>query len=112
MNNIMTIDGQKAVISYDPEINLFRGEFIGLNGSADFYGSDVASLEAEGSLSLKVFLETCKDEGITPFKSYSGKFNVRIPPQLHAESVEAAAAAGKSLNDWLKVAIAHELRTN
>lgn len=112
MNNIMIIDGQRAVISYDPEINLFRGEFIGLNGSADFYASDVANLQAEASTSLKVFYEACEEAGIEPFKSYSGKFNVRIPPKLHAESAQAAAAAGVSLNDWLKTAIAHELRAS
>lgn len=34
--NIMEIDGYKAVIAYDPDINLFRGGFIELNGGADF----------------------------------------------------------------------------
>lgn len=111
MNNVMIIDGQKAVITYDPEINLFRGEFIGLNGSADFYASDIASLESEGRISLQVFFETCEEEGISPHKAYSGKFNIRIPPELHAESVLAATAAGMSLNDWLKAAIVHELRS-
>lgn len=110
MNNIMIINGHKAVITYDPEINLFRGEFVSLNGSADFYANDIKGLEKEGRLSLKIFLDTCKKEGIEPFKTYSGKFNVRIPPDLHAESAQAAAAAGISLNDWLKIAISHELR--
>jgi predicted HicB family RNase H-like nuclease len=31
----------EAVISYDPEIQLFRGEFVGLNGSADFYADSI-----------------------------------------------------------------------
>lgn len=110
MNNIMIINGHKAVITYDPEINLFRGEFVSLNGSADFYANDIKGLEKEGRLSLKIFLDTCKKEGIEPFKTYSGKFNVRIPPELHAESAQAAAAAGISLNDWLKIAISNELR--
>lgn len=34
--NIMDIDGYKAAIAYDPDIDLFRGEFIELNGGADF----------------------------------------------------------------------------
>ena len=30
MNNVMTFeDGYKAVIAYDPEIEMFRGEFVG-----------------------------------------------------------------------------------
>ena len=37
MINQMTIDGVKAVITYDSDIDMFRGEFLGLNGGADFY---------------------------------------------------------------------------
>ena len=36
MKNIMEIDGHKAVISFDPDIGMFRGEFLGLSGGADF----------------------------------------------------------------------------
>jgi len=34
--NTMKINDYDAVIMYDPEIQMFRGEFIGLNGGADF----------------------------------------------------------------------------
>ena len=40
MMNVMEINGVKAVITFDPEINMFRGEFVGLNGGADFYSTD------------------------------------------------------------------------
>nr|MBI9047742.1 toxin-antitoxin system HicB family antitoxin [Anaerolineaceae bacterium] len=39
-----------------------------------------------------------KEEGINPHKKYSGKFNLRVPPELHAEIAAKAAAEGKSLN--------------
>ncbi|MEN2827324.1 type II toxin-antitoxin system HicB family antitoxin [Mannheimia haemolytica] len=45
MRNIMDINGYKAVIAYDPETELFRGEFIGLNGGADFYADNVIQLK-------------------------------------------------------------------
>ena len=69
MINTMMINGYKAVITYDSDIELFRGEFIGLNGGADFYGSDVESLRREGAESLKVFLEVCKNniQGVLMF---------------------------------------------
>ena len=59
MMNTMEIGGYKAVIKYDPEIEMFRGEFIGINGSADFYASDIDGLKTEGAVSLRVFLEMC-----------------------------------------------------
>ena len=55
MKNTMEIDGYRAIIQFDPDIDMFRGEFIGLNGGADFYAPDVAGLRKEGALSLKVF---------------------------------------------------------
>jgi predicted HicB family RNase H-like nuclease len=36
--NVMTVDGYNAKIGYDPEIDMFRGEVLGLTGGADFYG--------------------------------------------------------------------------
>lgn len=105
MNNIMTIDGQKAVIQYDPDIEMFRGEFLNLSGGADFYASDIDGLKREGRQSLKVYLDMCKEKGIEPYKSYSGRFNVRMSPDLHAAIVCKAAAQGKSLNDLIVEAV-------
>ncbi len=109
MINQMTIDGVKAVITYDSDLELFRGEFVGLNGGADFYAADVAGLHREGEISLRVFMEACKEDGVEPFKTFSGKFNVRIPADLHANIVNAASASGKSLNQWISEALSREV---
>jgi predicted HicB family RNase H-like nuclease len=98
MKNVMKIDGYEAVINYDPEIEMFRGEFVNLNGGADFYASDIKGLYDEGSASLKMFLTMCEEDGIEPKKNFSGKFNVRISPKLHEQLVVAASATGKSIN--------------
>lgn len=99
--NMMEICGFRAAIKYDSDIDMFRGEFLGLNGGADFYASDIAGLKREGEISLKVFLEACAARGVEPRKPYSGKFNVRIDPLLHESIACAASAAGKSLNQWV-----------
>jgi len=99
--NMMEIDGYKAKIEYDPELDQFRGEILGLNGSADFYGKSPANLRKEFKSSLKVFLEVCKEEGINPKKEYSGKFNLRIPSRLHREIAARATATDKSINQWV-----------
>ena len=100
MINVLEIDGFHAVISFDPEINLFRGEFIDLNGGADFYAADVEALRREGRTSLKVFLDMCQEDGVEPRRKFSGRFNLRLPPELHRNLTVAAAAEGKSLNAW------------
>lgn len=108
MKNTMMINGYRAVIQYDPEIEMFRGEFVGLNGGADFYAADIEGLKREGETSLRIFLQMCAEDGVAPLRSFSGKFNVRVPPELHQEIVLAAAAEGKSLNQWVVEALNRE----
>ena len=99
--NFMKINGVNAVIKYDPEIEMFRGEFVELNGGADFYAKDIENLKKEGALSLKNFFEACKKRNIEPKKIYSGKFNVRVSSKLHANIVSVAMAEVKNLNQWI-----------
>jgi len=107
--NIMEVNGYKAKIEYDPELDQFRGEILGLNGSADFYGKSPASLRKEFKNSLQVFLEVCKEKGIKPSKEFSGKFNLRIPPRLHSEIAARATAENKSINQWVSEALDNSL---
>ncbi len=96
--NVMTVDNFHAVIEFDPDLDLFRGEILGLNGGADFYGKSPKELRTEFKRSLQVFLEVCKEKGIEPRRHFSGKFNLRISPDLHEKLAIAAQAQGKSIN--------------
>jgi predicted HicB family RNase H-like nuclease len=100
-NNLLDIEGHKAVVAYDPDLEMFRGEFIALSGGADFYAADVAGLKAEGQISLRVYLEVCKERGIEPYRDFSGKLNLRLDPKVHEAAVAAAAAEKLSLNEWI-----------
>jgi predicted HicB family RNase H-like nuclease len=99
--NIMEVDLYKAKIEYDPDLDLFRGEILGLNGGADFYGKDPEGLRIEFRKSLDIFLEVCREKEISPTKEYSGKFNLRIPPKLHSTIAAKAASEDKSINQWV-----------
>ncbi|HMO47244.1 MAG TPA: toxin-antitoxin system HicB family antitoxin [Rubrivivax sp.] len=47
---------------------------------------------------LAVFLEVCNEKGIEPRRNYPGRFNLRIPPDLHERLAITARAEGKSIN--------------
>ena len=100
--NIMTLGSMKAKIEFDQDEELFRGEILGLTGSADFYGKTVAELKREFKKSLEVYLDECTRRGIAPYKSYSGKFVARISPDIHEMISIAAADEDKTLNAWVK----------
>ena len=103
--NTMTVDGFHAKIEYDADLDQFRGEILGLNGGADFYGKNPRELRAEFKRSLAVFLEVCRKKGIEPRRSYSGRFNLRISPDLHERLAIAAQAEGKSINTLAQEAL-------
>jgi predicted HicB family RNase H-like nuclease len=104
--NLMSLEGYQAKIEYDEDIDLFRGEILGLSGGADFYGKTPEELRAEFKKSLQVYLEVCAEQGIEPRRNFSGKFNLRIPPELHAQLALRAQAEGKSLNTLAQEALA------
>ena len=58
----------EARVEYDAELDTFRGEILGLNGGADFYGKNPSELQAEFKKSLQVFLEVCREKGIEPLQ--------------------------------------------
>ena len=103
--NLMTMDGYQAKIEYDEDLDLFRGDILGLNGGADFYGKNPQELRIEFKKSLETFLEVCLEKGIEPRRNFSGKFNLRISPELHQRLAIAAQAEGKSINSLAQEAL-------
>ena len=102
MKGLMSIGGYSAVISYADDLDMLRGDFVGLNGGANFYAADIDGLRHEGQISLDIFLESCCKDGIEPRKQFSGKFPVRTSPKLHEAIYFAAVKSGaKSLNAWV-----------
>jgi predicted HicB family RNase H-like nuclease len=103
--SLMTVDGYHAKIEYDEASDHFRGEILGLSGGADFFGRNPKELRTEFRKSLQLFLELCRKKGLEPRRQFSGKFNLRIPPELHEKLAIAAQAQGKSINSLAQEAL-------
>ena len=56
-----------------------------------------------------MYLAVCHEKGIEPRRNYSGKFNLRISPELHERLAIAAQAEGKSINALAAEALAWRL---
>lgn len=50
---------------------------------------------------IKEYFEICKKDGLLIPKPKSGKFNVRVPKDLHRELVKKASEEGVSLNHFI-----------
>lgn len=103
--NLMNVDDYHAKIEYEKETDQFRGEILGISGGADFYGSSPDELRREFKKSLDDFLEVCKEQGIEPRRHFSGKFILRIPPELYEKLAMTSEAQGKSLNTFAQEAL-------
>ena len=62
----------------------------------------VKSYMAASRNSLDDYLAFCEEQGDKPEKPYSGKFNLRIHPELHKQLALEAANQGKSLNSCVE----------
>jgi len=101
----MQYKGYAARIEYSDEDKCFVGHIAGIRDIVGFHGDSVDSLSAAFKEAVDDYLETCKQEEISPQRPYSGKVMFRISPELHAEIAMKAEAQGKSLNQWAAEAL-------
>jgi predicted HicB family RNase H-like nuclease len=98
--NLMEYKNYVALIEFDPDIDMFHGRVVNATPNT-FYGKSVDELKKEFKTTIEEYLEFCKEKGLEPVRSYSGKFNLRISPGLHRNIAMEAAKSGKSLNSWI-----------
>ncbi|MDC7280692.1 type II toxin-antitoxin system HicB family antitoxin [Butyrivibrio fibrisolvens] len=106
---MMNYKGYIGKVEFDDEQHIFTGEVINTRAVITFQGSSVEELEREFRNSVDDYIEWCKEDGVEPEKPYSGRFNVRIYPQLHQRAAVGAKLLGLSLNSFLIKCLEDEL---
>jgi len=48
------------------------------------------------------YRDLCLRKNVEPAKPFSGRFNLRITPELHRKIYRASNEEGKSINVWIK----------
>lgn len=102
---MMEYKGYFAKVEFDDDANIFHGEVINLRDVITFEGETVGELRTAFVDSVEDYLAFCKERGEEPDKPYSGKFLVRVEPELHKTLVIQARKNGKSLNAWVNDAL-------
>jgi predicted HicB family RNase H-like nuclease len=104
--------GYFAKVEFDDEANIFHGEVINLRDVITFEGETVKEIKQAFQDSVDDYLDFCAKRGEDPEKPFSGKFVVRIEPELHKKVTIEARKTGKSLNVWVNDAISKALKDN
>ena len=102
---MMEYKGYYANVDFDDEAGIFHGEVINLRDVITFEGESVDELRKAFADSVEDYLEFCAERNEEPEKPYSGKFLVRVEPELHKTLVIQARKNGKSLNTWVSDAL-------
>ena len=94
-----------ATINYSSEDDVFYGKIFGINDLVTFEGTSVSGLKKAFREAVDDYIETCKEIGKAPEKSYKGGFNVRVPANLHKKAALAATKNSITLNEFVKAAL-------
>jgi predicted HicB family RNase H-like nuclease len=106
---MMQYKGYYAKTFIDEDAKLIHGELNGLRAVVTFQGRSVEEAEAAFHNSVDDYLDWCAARGKEPEKPFSGRFNVRIDPDLHAKAAVAASRLGISLNRFVEKALENEV---
>jgi len=98
---MMKYKGYSGQVEFDPESEIFHGEVVDTRDVITFQGKTVKELKKAFKESVDDYLAFCKERGEEPDKPFSGKFVVRISPELHHKAYVKAQESGKSLNAWV-----------
>lgn len=98
---MMKYKGYIGHVEYDDEAKIFHGDVLGIKDVVTFQGKTVDEIEKSFKESVDDYLAFCKKRGEEPDRPFSGKFNLRIPPNLHAKISFAARINGESLNSYI-----------
>jgi predicted HicB family RNase H-like nuclease len=103
---IMEFHGFAARVDYDPGSNTMRAVTIDTSEPLMFEGPSIDDLRESAERVLAEHLARAAAEGRSAHRQYSGKFLVRVTPELHRAAVQAAERVGMSLNAWVAEALA------
>jgi len=106
---MMNYKGYLGTVEYDDQAKIFHGDIINTRDVITFQGTTVKEIERAFRDSIDDYLAWCKEDGVEPEKPYSGRFNVRLSPDLHRQIAVIAKKKRLSLNSFVEKAITDEI---
>lgn len=101
--------GYRAKVEFDDDAEIFHGEVVDTKDVITFQGKSVREIKKEFKDSVDDYLDFCEARGEEPDKPFSGKFVVRLSPDLHKKIHQESCIANQSLNKWVSQALESSL---
>jgi predicted HicB family RNase H-like nuclease len=98
---MMEYKGYTTKVEFDDEAEIFHGEVLGIRDVVTFQGKTAKEIKKAFTESVDDYLAFCAERGEAPDKPFTGKFVVRISPELHRKIYLSAKLSNESINAWL-----------
>jgi len=105
LSNLIEHKGYYGTVEFSSGDNVLYGKVLGIDGLISYEGNSVQELMSDFIEAVEDYLKMCADEGIEPQRTYRGKFNVRVSPELHRTLAKYSASHGQTLNSAVEEAI-------
>jgi predicted HicB family RNase H-like nuclease len=109
MSNLLQYKEYYGSVEYSAEDEVFFGKIEHVNDLITFEATDVQGLQQAFQEAVDHYLEQCSALHRAPQKTFKGRFNIRISPELHKQASLLAAQQRISLNKLVEQAIRHEV---
>jgi predicted HicB family RNase H-like nuclease len=102
---MLSYKGYSAVLEVDLEAAELFGRTVGMRDIITFQGKTVEDARTSFQESIDFYLACCREEKKQPDRPYSGRFNVRIDPEVHRRLAILAESRGQSLNELVSATL-------
>ena len=106
---MMKYKGYTAVVEFDEEVKVFRGEVADTKDVITFESSDANKLEKEFHKSLDEYLKFCTEMKREAEKPFSGKLLLRLDAELHRKLYIKSLQDSASINQLIVNAVREKI---
>ena len=83
MKKLRPYKGYTAIVEFDSDEMVLHGRLANLQDVVSFHAESVGQLHAAFEEAVDDYLNLCRERGEEPDRPYSGRFVVRLDPELH-----------------------------
>ncbi len=106
MKNRLEHKGYFGSVEYSADDNVLHGRILNIRDIVTYEGQAVGDLKENFIQAVEGYLRMCAELNQEPNKPASGRFLVRIPPELHRDAQVKAVQENTSLNEIMTKALA------
>lgn len=111
MKKMKPYKGYTATVEFDADEMVLHGRVDNIRDVVTFHAASVEQLQSAFEEAVDDYLDLCETRGEQPERPFSGRFVLRVEPELHRQIAIRAAREGKSLNAWILTVLSAGLQS-